>query len=663
MRIGRKTLVAIVPLALVAAACGGGGDKTVETTVAPATTARPATTAAPAPTTEAAPTTTLPPKPKSVTVRPLFTRGDSGGVGSQKISIGDSTDNALRLEFSEDEVGGLGDQSRAAAWSAVTVATLLTGKPLQGEYNIEISGPIDGPSAGALMTVGVLSLLAGTEIATDITMTGTINPDGTVGPVGGIPEKIKGAAAEGFKRILIPVGQRNTESKVTGQLVDVVDLGKRNGVTVTEAKDVYQAYEAFTGEQLPKLTTTADPRLDEKTYTRLKAKADEFLAKYQESTNAFLALDPSIQDPLNDLALQAQDSADRAANLENQGLQGGAFTAASQAAALMDAAAGAGQALQILSTQGIDPFLTRVGQSEAIKGQVFAFFDSLKTFEPKTVSDASSLMQAYAAALDSLSIANFAGNQIDNVGAAVNNGQITLEDAIPELFLPLVYYEIAGTGIDVAKSIFEVGRDLGGAEISQDVDLTKTADFFRKGSDANFAALQSNVIKEYANQYGQSEDAMLGGFANADIDVALSLSQRNTIEGLQDYIGAGEANAEYALLGFGIANYARNALLVEKYYSNGVLDDDLNITGVRSDAALISGLELGKAQLAASIANLRDQGVEPALEAAQYEIAAVEREGDVNEKFNALSDYWSGYLASRVLAYLGGFESNGLDGN
>ena len=44
--------------------------------------------------------------------------------------------------------------------------------------------------------------------ATDITMTGTINPDGTVGPVGGIPEKIAGTAKAGYKRILIPAGQR-----------------------------------------------------------------------------------------------------------------------------------------------------------------------------------------------------------------------------------------------------------------------------------------------------------------------------------------------------------------------------------------------------------------------------------------------------------------------
>ena len=177
-----------------------------------------------------------------MTIRPLFTRGVEGGVGTEVVRLGPSPDGSLRVDFSEDEVSGLGDQSRAASWSAVTVATLLSGAPLEGRYEFEISGPIDGPSAGALKTVAVLSLLRGEALDADVTMTGTVNPDGTVGPVGGIPEKVLGAAEEGIETVLIPVGQRNSISKATGELVDVVDLGRREGVEVVEVTDVYQAY-------------------------------------------------------------------------------------------------------------------------------------------------------------------------------------------------------------------------------------------------------------------------------------------------------------------------------------------------------------------------------------------------------------------------------------
>ncbi len=654
----RWAAAGILPLALIAAACGGSdNDVTTDTTTATttATTASPRTTVG-SPT----PTSTIPPKATEVTIRPLFTRGDEGGVGTEVVRLGPSPDGSLRVDFSEDEVSGLGDQSRAASWSAVTVATLLSGAPLEGRYEFEISGPIDGPSAGALKTVAVLSLLRGEALDADVTMTGTVNPDGTVGPVGGIPEKVLGAAEEGIETVLIPVGQRNSISKATGELVDVVDLGRREGVEVVEVTDVYQAYTELTGEALPRLEAGNDTKLDAKAYDRLKAQADAFLASFNQSAGVFASLDPTIQEMLTDLAVEAQAQADRSADLARQGLQAGAFSAATQAAALADAAAVSGQAVQILLTQGIDPFLARVGSSQAIEGEVYALFDTLKTFEPRTVSDAASLMSAYAIALDALSVAQFATDQLNTVVDDVRSGYLTMDEAMGELLVPTVFFEVAGTSVDMAKAVFEVGRDLGGPAISADVDVATAADFFRKGSDANFAAFQSTVVKELGNSYGRSEEAMLAMFANRDTDVALTISQRNVLDALQSYIGEGEPNAEYAQLGFSISNYARNALLLEKYYSNGQVDGELNITGVRSEAALIGGLELGKDQLAAGIGLLRANDVEPAIQVAQFEMASVDREGDVGAKFDALSSYWKGFVGSRVLAYLGGFATDGL---
>ncbi|MDP9132175.1 MAG: hypothetical protein M3M98_03460, partial [Nitrospirota bacterium] len=67
----------------------------------------------------------------------------------------------------------------------------------------------DGPSAGAVMTVGFAALLKGDRIQRGIAMTGTITKDGTIGPVGGIPDKIRAAVREGYRTILIPEGQRH----------------------------------------------------------------------------------------------------------------------------------------------------------------------------------------------------------------------------------------------------------------------------------------------------------------------------------------------------------------------------------------------------------------------------------------------------------------------
>ena len=441
----------------------------------------------------------------------------------------------------------------------------------------------------------------------------------------------------------------------------MVALGERNGVTVTEVDDVYQAYKEFTGKELPKLESGSDPRLDSKVYDRLQAQTNAALARFQESAGLYNSLDPSVKELLGSLADQAQGYADRATNLQQQGLQAGAFSSATQAAVFLNAAEKVGQALQVYFTQGPDPFFARVDASLAVGGQVDALLASLKTYEPTTVSDASSLMATYASAFDALAVAVFAQNQLDSIQQQYQAGQLTAEDVVTAVLLPLVYYEISGGLVDFSKAAFDVGRELGGPKIDPDVDLQKVADFFRKSSDSNFAAFQANVVKSYGEKYGTSESEMLGRFANVDTDVALAVQERAILDGLKSYIGPGEPNAEYAQLGFAVNNFARNALLLEKYYSNGVLDDDLNLTGVRYERALSSGLDLGKGRLAASIAQLRDKEIEPANEVASLEFANVQREGDVADKFNALSSYWGAFVSSRVLAYLGGFPQEGLE--
>ena len=135
---------AIVPLALLVGACGSSGSKDASTaTTAPVTTVATATTTprTTSPHTTGNPTTTVPAKATEVTIQPLFTRGTEGGVGEEIIRYGTSDDHSLRVDFTEDEVAGLGDQSRAASWSAVTVATLLTGAPLEGRYQLRDHRP------------------------------------------------------------------------------------------------------------------------------------------------------------------------------------------------------------------------------------------------------------------------------------------------------------------------------------------------------------------------------------------------------------------------------------------------------------------------------------------------------------------------------------------
>jgi hypothetical protein len=102
----------------------------------------------------------------------------------------------------------------------------------------------DGPSAGAVMAVGFLALLRGDPIQRGIALTGTIDPDGHIGPVGTIPDKIRAAAREGFRTILIPGGQYYDPHW------NLDHLSVELGVTIREVGTIEEAYHLMTGRRL-----------------------------------------------------------------------------------------------------------------------------------------------------------------------------------------------------------------------------------------------------------------------------------------------------------------------------------------------------------------------------------------------------------------------------
>jgi Lon-like protease len=67
---------------------------------------------------------------------------------------------------------------------------------------------VGGPSAGLMLTLGILDLVGNQDLTGGVVIagTGTIGTDGTVGPIGGIPLKMVAARNIGAKLFLVPAG-------------------------------------------------------------------------------------------------------------------------------------------------------------------------------------------------------------------------------------------------------------------------------------------------------------------------------------------------------------------------------------------------------------------------------------------------------------------------
>jgi hypothetical protein len=126
-----------------------------------------------------------------------------------------------------------------AANTAVVAAENYTGCDLSGSdiiFSVEASAEVpevDGPSAGALMTTLIIAALENITLPDEVTMTGTISPDGHIGEIGGVIEKAE-AAKENNKRIFILPLENN-------RLVRYEEVRKQyGGITIIKQNPVIE---------------------------------------------------------------------------------------------------------------------------------------------------------------------------------------------------------------------------------------------------------------------------------------------------------------------------------------------------------------------------------------------------------------------------------------
>ncbi|UEC21057.1 Lon family ATP-dependent protease [Clostridium septicum] len=128
-----------------------------------------------------------------------------------------------------------GSMAKDSVFNAASVIRKITDKDLK-DYDIHVNvvggGKIDGPSAGAAITICVISALLDRPIRQDVAITGEISLRGKVKPVGGIFEKIYGARRKGIKLVIIPkdnekeipLGLEDIEVRTVSEIEELMDI-------------------------------------------------------------------------------------------------------------------------------------------------------------------------------------------------------------------------------------------------------------------------------------------------------------------------------------------------------------------------------------------------------------------------------------------------------
>lgn len=130
--------------------------------------------------------------------------------------------------------GSLGDVMKESVRTALTVIrsrSNLYGLPedFYKKWDIHVHAPEgaipkDGPSAGAAITLAILSALLGVPIRSDIAMTGEITLRGHVLIIGGLKEKLIAAERAGIRTVLIPDENQKDLEDVPANVLEALEI-------------------------------------------------------------------------------------------------------------------------------------------------------------------------------------------------------------------------------------------------------------------------------------------------------------------------------------------------------------------------------------------------------------------------------------------------------
>ena len=594
-----------------------------------------------------------------------------GGVSRALLKVEKST-SGIQVGVFESKPGGTGDLWRSAMWMAALTGTLTIGKnPLDYRYSVEtetLTNRVDGPSHGGLFAVAIMAALTGRTLDAEATMTGAVNPDGSIGPVGGIVRKLIAARSDGKKRFCYPLGQRFEPDPDSGELVDIQKLAEQEGVEVREVEDLAQAFRCMTGKGLKRASPVerSAMALSDEGFNTLKARTETWLKRSQEAYTASLKLAKS--DKFESLWETASSQYDDASELLSQGLVSaaywkavGAYVSARTillAAAMVD---------RLVTGDPVEALKVFSDVEEGSKRSLDQVFAALAEAAPDNVSRTIAMLDSYEAAISALVGRQFANAEYRDILLKIKESVETGDDTsklvkhFAKLHEPFSEIALAEVNAQMALDNLALAEIQSGGKPTKLKKIDAVARLYQGAASANieyFNAIFVNLVAEAANKPPEAVIALLldkePSYRTAQFNLKMPQS------GKMEYARSG-LPASLAKLAGALSSYFASSTLVAKFYSIGVkMDEDGDWKGVEREKAFIASLALAEEKARENAALARKYaGTVPESAKIAYQIGMVLRDRtDYEDKLDALEHFWRSSVWSQVAVYLARLEKN-----
>ncbi|MBI4913026.1 MAG: FHA domain-containing protein [Acidobacteria bacterium] len=588
--------------------------------------------------------------------------GAHGGTANARVRVGPNKSGTVSVGVAEEFAGGGGNQWRTATWLAAFNATRAVGATLADyEFNVHVGGHTDGPSAGMITTATMLALIRGKEIRADSTMTGTINPDGTAGPVGGIVQKMEGAKASGLKRFGFPIGCRNHKDMKTGEDVDLVALGQRLGLEAKEIGDLHEAYQFLTGDTLARPEPLPDAEMEPgpQTQALLRAKLTAWKARIEREIGHLKeeVQKTGVPAQLSAPLLEEADKAFATANRdERNGFLMPALEGYAQAAISVSVATRLTTAFSKMVNLDVASLMQAIQTAETVKGELDGFGQQLEVrAAARTLGGQINTTHAFASYVNAraaIMIADdFKGGAISLLqgiqAGKIPVNQETLSALLQRATMPTLFLDASRVFMDYAKDLQDLITDEGGTKALSDQTVDRTVAGYASASAAVLAYFDALITQEVAKGKGLSMEDAQALIASREMDYYLA-RKANV---LSEFTGGGTSSPGLKLmrLAAGGSAFLTGAKLVNKWYSLGGSFNAQGEVVLENRRALSAQLDLARRTAREAAARAKASvGFVPTPARLAFQVASARREGNDDEKLAALANYWQATFWSEM---------------
>ncbi|MCL4376583.1 hypothetical protein M1558_03795 [Candidatus Parvarchaeota archaeon] len=173
-------------------------------------------------------------------------------------------------------------------------------------YITSSSVEVGGPSAGSAFTMAAMSILSGKPLNKNVAMTGTANPDGSVGIVGDVSQKSEAAANQHIKTFLYP----STDSISSAAL----SYDEAHGETPVPVSSEYQAFQYFTGYNVTpavnyNIQTSLYLALMKQTYLQFNSYQNGLYSSLPSVNSSNSSIQLLISEAVSDMSAQKAEAA------------------------------------------------------------------------------------------------------------------------------------------------------------------------------------------------------------------------------------------------------------------------------------------------------------------------------------------------------------------